>query len=248
MQNLSNLAIQSDAARMLFRTSLKSFFDKVKTYPMGLIFDASEYKHHGLFFWRFALRQILHDHGRGMFTDKSVVSFIDRIKSYPLHRKGWLQCRKDYAIYLGANLRIFVFHPESFPFHKRDQYKCDGKLITIDGEPCRIGPWIIRATRHKSPTGTELSRKPFESMVTLMQGDFFYFVEVPVDRTFLDLVSGGESFSKASRPIAWKSIDPKIESSLPLVSRFPKDCIEYKDTVSIVKIYYKLGFKEKLFS
>ena len=248
LYNLSNLAVQSDAARDLFLTSLAPFFQEVITFPLGLSFDASPYKHHTLFFWRFVLRKILHEHGRGMFTDKSVLSFIDRISTA---RAGWLQCRKDYAVYLRSDLRVFIFHPESFPFHARDQYKSKKSQVCIDGDSSIIGTWIITATKDKKIQemrdserlqymNNKLNQKPFESLDDFMQGSFHYYIEVPVNVNTLEVIDGGVTFSKPSRPTAWKNIDPKIESSMPLVPRFTKDDTQNDEVTNIVKLQYRL--------
>jgi len=61
-----------------------------------------------------------------MFTDKSVASFVERIK-HCTTRHGWLQSRKDYAVYLEKNGTVYIFHPESFPWAKADKYCLEEK-------------------------------------------------------------------------------------------------------------------------
>ena len=107
MNNLSTLATESDECRNLLHSALlKPFMDRVVRTPMGITFETAPFvaQARGLFFWKFVLREVLHSAGLGMFSDKSVVSFLERIM--PIHtfkktiREGWLQCRRDYAVYL----------------------------------------------------------------------------------------------------------------------------------------------------
>ena len=127
MSNLSTLAKDSDEARDLFnRTTLQPFMDKVTNHPMGIVFDTTPFKHHSPYFWKIALRDVLHSAGRGMFGDKTVTSFLERVLVDEV-KPGWLQCRKDYAVYLHGDGRVYVFHPESFPWRKSDHYDCIGR-------------------------------------------------------------------------------------------------------------------------
>jgi len=146
MTNLSNLALESDSARaLLMNTILRPFFDAVRRFPMGISFETTQWKHQGLLFWKFALRDLLHSAGRGMFTDKSVMSFIERIEVDDV-KSGWLQCRKDYAVYLESSGRVFVLHPESFPWEMTDHYSCGGRgkyITTLFCFPSRSIWYII---------------------------------------------------------------------------------------------------------
>jgi len=115
MMNLTNLARESDEARELINDKvLRSFMDEVSYHPMGIIFHTKPYKNQGLYFWKLALRDVLHSAKRGMFGDKMIVSFLKRALATKI-RSGWLQCRHDYAVFLHEDGRVYVFHPESFP-------------------------------------------------------------------------------------------------------------------------------------
>ena len=131
MNNLSTLATESDECRDLLQGALlKPFMDRVVRTPMGISFETAPFvaQATGLFFWKFVLREVLHSAGLGMFSDKSVISFLERIR--PVHtykksiREGWLQCRRDYAVFLQADGRVFIFYPDSFPWRKSEGYKC----------------------------------------------------------------------------------------------------------------------------
>jgi tRNA(Ile)-lysidine synthetase-like protein len=128
MNNLSTLATESDEARELLQIAvLAPFLDQVERKPMGITFATKPWKAHGLFFWKFVLREALHSAGLGMFSEKSVISFLERIQADRV-KPGWLQCRRDYAVYLQEkDGRSFVFFPESFPFRKSDQFDCVGQ-------------------------------------------------------------------------------------------------------------------------
>lgn len=223
MDNLSSLAEESDDARVLVQqTVMGPFMDKVKYYPMGLTFETSQWKHYGLFFWKFVLRNVLHSAGRGMFSDKSVESFLDRIRA-PIMKDGWLQCRKDYAVYMKRDGSIFVFHPESFPFHKNDHYRLPSSSVDY-GHSTNIGPWNIVAELVSYDSGvaaaeTFLKQKALSSMEQLMQGNIQYYLQIPIENERsqpnpLVFVNG---FTKPTRPSAWKGLDLKIEQTLPLL-------------------------------
>jgi hypothetical protein len=128
MNNLSTLATESDEAReLLHKAVLAPFLDQVERKPMGITFATKPWKEQGLFFWKFVLREALHSAGLGMFSEKSVIAFLERIQADRV-KSGWLQCRRDFAVYLQEeDGRVFVFFPESFPFRKSEQYDCTGK-------------------------------------------------------------------------------------------------------------------------
>jgi tRNA(Ile)-lysidine synthetase-like protein len=128
MDNLSTLATESDEAReLLHKTVLAPFLDQVEHKPMGITFATQPWKEQGLFFWKFVLREALHSAGLGMFSNKSVIAFLERVQADNI-RAGWLQCRRDYAVYLEeVDGRVFVFFPKSFPFRTSQQYDCVGK-------------------------------------------------------------------------------------------------------------------------
>jgi tRNA(Ile)-lysidine synthase TilS/MesJ len=109
MDNISSLAEESDAARALVQETVTSpFMQQIKRHPMGITFETSQWKDCGLFFWKFVLRQAVHSSGLGMFSDKSVDSFLDRVSAKNV-REGWLQCRKDYAVFLRKDGRVLCF-------------------------------------------------------------------------------------------------------------------------------------------
>ncbi len=81
---------------------------------MGSSFDTTAWKSQGYFFWKFVLREALHSGGIGMFTAKSVVSFMERIQANKVN-EGWLQCRKACGFFLGRDVQVFCYYPPSFP-------------------------------------------------------------------------------------------------------------------------------------
>ena len=256
MDNLSSLAEESDDARALVQqTAMGPFMDRVKYYPMGLSFETAQWKSYGLFFWKFVLRSVLHSAGRGMFSDKSVESFLERIRA-PNLKEGWLQCRKDYAVYMKQDGAVFVFHPDSFPFHKKDQYQLPSGSVDF-GSVVEVGPWSIVAdvNRNESEGIAEklLKEKAFDSLEQLMQGSIEYHLQLPIcDKSSspnpLVFVRG---YTKPTRPAAWKSLDLKIEQTLPLLdidhSRTDNtpsnDAVQYNKTWVLGKV--KLTLKTK---
>lgn len=222
MDNLSSLAEESDDAKALVQqTATRPFMNCVKYYPMGLSFETSQWKEYGLFFWKFILRNVLHSAGRGMFSDKSVESFLERIRA-PNLKEGWLQCRKDYAVYMKQGGTILVFHPDSFPFHKKDHYQLPTSPVDY-GHVIEVGPWSIEANvvKDESETVAEklLKERVFESMELLMQGNIEYHLQLPIsDASSLpNQLVFIQGYTKATRPAAWKNLDLKIEQTLPLL-------------------------------
>lgn len=229
MNNLSNLAVESDDCRELVNTStLKPFLDGLTLYPMGIRFKTACWKRNGLFFWKFVLRETLHSVGLGMFSDKSVASFLGRVQAETI-REGWLQCRKDYAVYLQKNGHVYVFFPKSFPFRPSDAFKIPKDPVDFGGSNAvHVGPWRIRSellnVQDKVKSLKEekvLDRSAISSMDKFMEGCLEYYIEVPTWKTQTNHFEPRPltfcKFGKESRPQAWKGIDAKIQDTIPLV-------------------------------
>ena len=221
MANLTGLARESDEARDLVNKAiLAPIFDTIKRYPMGISFETAPFKQYGNYFWKIALRDILHSASRGMFSDKCVTSFLERVQANKL-KPGWLQMRKDYATYLREDGVCFVLDPESFPFHENGQYDTSEVPLEV-GLDVRVGPWTIRTdvlVGTETDKWSELEKlKAVESMEAFMGGYVQYYFKVPLPEpsSSPQLTFPGR-FTKIGRPKAWKNGDLKIESTLPLV-------------------------------
>ena len=216
LNNLALLARESDMARgLVFDSVLGPFLSSVRAHPMGVSFDTAPFRGAGRYFWKLALREALHSAGRGMFGDGSLSQFLERAcPSTALDgdggrdrapREGWLQMRRDYGVYLRADGRVYVFHPESFPWPNRD---CDGygnagAAVACSGERVRVGPWTVSAevatttTTAEGPESTEcpggttgsrsssraralLSRRAVPSWDSLMGGRVTYHIRAPL--------------------------------------------------------------------
>jgi tRNA(Ile)-lysidine synthetase-like protein len=233
MNNLSNLAVESDACRNLLHSILmQPFLDQITYKPMGIYFPTAPWKDQGLYFWKLVLRETLHSAGLGMFTDKSVESFVKRVCE--TIREGWLQCRKDCGVFLRDDGYVFVFYPESFPWGNAATVKSrvldwTKSLVPFArGEEvsAQIGPWKVSTMICQSLSAEEarsnLERKPFKSMEAFMEGSFEYWLDVAVihnpDEPSLSVpLLCFTTFVKRTRPQAWKGIDPKIQDSIPLL-------------------------------
>jgi len=224
MSNLATLAKESDEARALLQgTAFQPFMEKVERTSMGIIFHTTPFKEQGPYFWKNVLRNVLHSAGRGMFGDKTITSFLERVLADTV-KQGWLQCRKDYAVYLNDDGRVFILHPESFPWNKRDYYDCVGQVVVV-GKNVSIGPWLVSTEEMKdlSQDKTEvlLQKKAIQSWDKLMEGYIEYCVKVPLSQlqeqnNDVKLVFIKE-FTRESRPTAWKNIDLRVQSTLPLL-------------------------------
>ena len=219
MSNLTSLARESDEAKDLVNKAILSpIFDTIKRYPMGISFETAPFKFYGNYFWKIALRDILHSASRGMFSDKCVSSFLERVQARKL-KPGWLQMRKDYATYLREDGVCFVLDPESFPFHDDGQYDTNDLPLEV-GNDIRVGLWTIKtAAIDENDEWRELEKqKAIKSMEAFMAGYIQYYFKVPLVETSSSpqLIFPGR-FTKIGRPKAWKNSDLKIESTLPLV-------------------------------
>jgi tRNA(Ile)-lysidine synthetase-like protein len=253
--NLSHLATESDAAReLVISTVVTPFLDQVKRYPMGLTFETAPWKNSSSFFWKFILRDLMHSAGRGMFSDKSVLSFLGRIQVEGIPKSGWLQCRKDYAVYLQESGKVFVFHPDSFPWSKGNQYKIEGRGLNFPRETrTKVGPWVIEAqivdAEDDKTAEAMLSQKAINSMEYLMQGSIAYHLKLPkqlaVNEAFQSLIFC-EMFTKRNRPAAWTSTDIKVQAILPLLVASPRAFLVSAENTSfdshnVIRITMKLS-------
>jgi tRNA(Ile)-lysidine synthetase-like protein len=226
MDHLSSLAEESDEARALVEETIMSpFMHQIQHYPMGFSFETSQWKDYSLFFWKIVLRKTMHSSGLGMFSDKSVDNFLDRVRAKSV-REGWLQCRRDYAVYLQVDGRVFVFYPSSFPFgNGKNESGYDNSVEFLGyglDQGIKVGPWTVKSEVIEVSDDVAkklLNTKVFKSVEQLMSGDIQYHLNVPVksgakEPRPLVRVTG---FTKFNRPTAWKGVDLKVETTLPLL-------------------------------
>lgn len=223
MNNLSNLAIESDECRALMQGAVMGpFLDQMEYSPMGISFETAKWNDQGHFFWKFVLREALHSCRIGMFTDKSVESFMERMQATKI-REGWLQCRKDCGVYLRQDGRVFVLYSANFPWRKADIYDTGVQTVGYTPEEAvQIGPWCVSATINEDDKDTEqhLARKAIAGVQGLMSGSIEYYLQVPTlpkDEGYEPSPLVFTTFNKSSRPKAWKGLDIKIQDALPLV-------------------------------
>lgn len=184
-----------------------------------------------------------------MFGDGSVMSFLERVNPPPEKRKGvqggWLQMRRDYAVRLRDDGRIFVLHPHSFPWRKADRYGCVGEVLEWGREEekdggsneeygtktatKKVGPcWtvLVRALTPPALDETEarklLARPAIPSWDDFMEGRIVYHLRGPSSTDaqskvhIRPLVLLSE-FRRETRPESWKnSLDLRLEGTLPL--------------------------------
>lgn len=227
MNNLSNLALESDECRALvYRTIIGPFLDSVIIRKMGIILETKKWKDQPNFFWKVALREALHAIGLGMFSNKSVMSFLTRIRAKKL-KTAWLQCRKDYGVYLQEDGKVFVFYPSSFPWNNNDPYGINGEVHEVGGIK-DVGPWRIKSEVVKGTKGSSqmLRKKAVDSMESFMTGSLEYFISVPTffDKNVNDFIPWPLifcHFNKIDRPRAWKGCDLRIQKTIPLLGKSP---------------------------
>mmetsp|Transcript_15077 Transcript_15077/g.28365 ORF Transcript_15077/g.28365 Transcript_15077/m.28365 type:complete len:590 (-) Transcript_15077:100-1869(-) len=212
LSNLATLAKESDEARAMFNeTALKPFMAKVQRFPMGIIFSTEEFLNQGEYFWKIVLRDLLHSAGLGMFSDKSTDSFLKRIMPKNI-TSGWLQCRKDYAVYLMKDRKVVVLYPESFPWNKANYFKSG--IVVPYGETVTVGPWQLSV----KITPNIKSKPVFDTWEEFMSGELQYCINIPQeDEQSPKPLETVDNFTKLNRPASWKMKDLKIQTTLPLL-------------------------------
>jgi tRNA(Ile)-lysidine synthetase-like protein len=213
LNNLASLAEESDEARALFnKTSFRPFMDKVQKYPLGIIFSTQEFRNQGFYFWKIVLRDMLHSCGLGMFSDGSIETFLKRALA-PKITAGWLQCRKDYGVFLMSDGHVAVLYPDSFPWRKEDYFQCKGQQVAF-GELRRVGPWEVKAEL----VAEICTENVLSSWENFMKGEIRYSTTALVSNSGVPSpLHFVEGFTKITRPLNWKGVDVKIQSTLPLL-------------------------------
>lgn len=100
---------------------------------------------------------------------------------------------------------------------KNDPQLC---LLAVQyGEEVRMGPWLVVA--NIVPTDldedSKLRKKAVESWEALMNGNIVYFMKAPLCELVARPLVFVSEFGKQSRPLAWKSTDMRLQSTLPLL-------------------------------
>mmetsp|Transcript_26015 Transcript_26015/g.59844 ORF Transcript_26015/g.59844 Transcript_26015/m.59844 type:complete len:780 (-) Transcript_26015:149-2488(-) len=253
LNNLSQLAVESDQCRSLVHAvSLGPFLDAIVRKPMGIKMETGPYKSNDLFFWKVVLREALHSASLGMFSDKAIESFLKRVQvGQP--KEGWLQCRKDYAVYLRGDGAVFVLYPASFPWRKAEAYNHMTPNGAVDSStPISVGPWkiLVEEIGQKSVWPTDwdslLEQKAIGSMEEFLEGSFSYYLRVPSGKKLWLHPLVFRSFKKVNRPQSWKGVDIKIQDTLPLLgfddTSVDESCNQkiFDSIDALVKISYKL--------
>jgi tRNA(Ile)-lysidine synthetase-like protein len=249
MNNLSKLAVESDECRaLLHQVMIQPFLNEISYCTMGIHFPTARWRDQGCFFWKFVLRAALHSAGLGMFSDKSVVSFMERVCTPNKIRNGWLQCRRDYAVYLEKDGHIYIFYPQSFPWNTRNKsmsHACDGQSVPYGAENgVQVGPWMVSAELidivDEAEADSHLKEKAVQSIEAFMTGNVVYYVKVTQTSAGQVFPLEFTTFNKHSRPFAWKNIDAKIEQHLPLLGTSPHsttDCERQQESkVMLAKV------------
>jgi hypothetical protein len=114
-----------------------------------------------------------------------------------------------------------------------------------------VGPWVIWADYDPPIQSTErmLSRKAVDSWETLMTGKIEYYISVPSVENSTDNENTNplesflvvmDSFSKETRPQAWKHTDLRIQNTLPLLGNDLKAIDISTEKYALAKVTLKL--------
>ena len=119
------------------------------------------------------------------------------------------------------------------------------------GNRLKVGPWVVWAQYDpliESPKEA-LSQKAIKSWESLMSGKIEYYLSVPsfdyslegnnddCPESFLVVM---DSFSKDTRPLAWKHTDLKIQSTLPLLGHNMKKVNDSTEKYVLAKVTLQL--------
>ncbi len=240
MNHLTNLAHQSDDFALLMKESfINPMTSTLIKYKMGLSLQLMPGK--SVEVWKLVLKQLLHSHGLGMWTDKSVLSFHQRVftgcGTTSTNKLGWLQCRKDYGVYVEpTTLQMYILYPSSFPWNTKQQYTYNNNDEKLEYDTVyQVGPWNIKLQRDENNKDNLLEKKAITSMNHFMMGTIIYYL--PPSNAGYTFVS---SYTKATRPSAWKHIDLRIQQTLPLVGSITPQQPQQNQTSHLTKVTMSL--------
>lgn len=116
----------------------------------------------------------------------------------------------------------------------------------------QVGPWQISTERITNISEDDvdklLEKKAIRDMDHFMEGHFHYYLKcpqtIPPPNESEDLLKVVSEFSRGSRPLSWRGVDLRIQSTLPLVgnSQASLDALALDSSFSntqIVKVAFK---------
>lgn len=95
-------------------TLLGPFADRVVECAAGSWVDYTGYEHLPAFFWKQALKGVVHALGVGQVGDKAIGQLVERLRAGG-KRDGWIPLRKESRTMV-LNNRIIFFKPSFFPY------------------------------------------------------------------------------------------------------------------------------------
>ncbi len=103
-----------------------------------------------------------------------------------------------------------TYHPLFFPTRTE---------VVQFGKKKNVGPWTIQTEIVSSSEENSLLKiKAIEAIEDLMSGNIQYYVKVlETDTNHIQPLTLIEKFTKDTRPISWKNVDLKVESTLPIL-------------------------------
>ena len=111
---------------------------------------------------------------------------------------------------------MYILYPSSFPWNTKQQYTYNNNEKLECDTVYHVGPWNILLQRDENNNNNLLEKKAISSMDHFMMGTIIYYL--PPSNTGYIFVP---SYTKATRPSAWKHIDLRIQQTLPLVGSPP---------------------------
>lgn len=144
LRNLSTLGEDAEClATMVSSGFLQPFWKTVQRSSVAVWVDCAPFVDQPIFFWKEALRHVCHSMGTGMFKDKPLYQFLDRMRAAAAATSGappvgWITMKKENAtLLLGTSL--VIFRSEVFP---TTPHIARGSPVEL-GATAQYGPWSV---------------------------------------------------------------------------------------------------------
>eukprot|EP00658_Telonema_sp_P-2_P056646 TRINITY_DN45105_c0_g1_i1.p1 TRINITY_DN45105_c0_g1~~TRINITY_DN45105_c0_g1_i1.p1 ORF type:complete len:270 (+),score=64.14 TRINITY_DN45105_c0_g1_i1:159-968(+) len=195
---------------------LEPFLERVQHVPAGCWVDFQGFEDQPLFFWKQALKVMVHSMRVGQVGDKAIGQLIERLQSAG-KRDGWIPLRKE-SRSLVQDGRLLFFRPAFFPFaiERAEGSRSSGPVFKLHipegaellvGSVASFGPWTVSLERVADGFGpAEVERAPLKT-VEVLSGEFSYTVPA----------GGAYKIRRSKPPKMFRQLERAIVEQLPVV-------------------------------
>mmetsp|Transcript_23808 Transcript_23808/g.39911 ORF Transcript_23808/g.39911 Transcript_23808/m.39911 type:complete len:762 (-) Transcript_23808:152-2437(-) len=218
LSNLSGLGEDADQLSNMVNTNFfQTFWDSVQVSDVAVWVECEPYIHQPIFFWKETLRHVCHSMGTGMFRDKPISEFLERMKRSPI-ADSWITLKKGNRTLIWGGSTLVIFRSDFYP---RTPYFTMGDVIEL-GATRTFGPWTVTTSPMAAASSSPEEGKPQqerkqeegsqEQRVTLadvLKGEFSYEFSMADDDTLV--------IDPRVRALAVRGLDADVRAQLPLV-------------------------------